>query len=220
MNLHELDLPNCNYILSGIKSPFIEIKGHIPVMHKFCCGTKTAGKTQAATWGSSSKDWAFFRRTQSWKSCLTFSKLMKYSLGFCRNSWSGFGSAAKLTWFSSWIGWIGINLIVKFPLPLDLQYNTGSFKKLDLSYVLHSTWKSATFVIHSFRRCDRAHKTFFISRKKEKENDSNNNNNCGKKSVTPRECIQIYVFLRNIFNTVPGSKNVIKQKREDAVLFD
>ena len=119
MNLHELDLPNCNYILSGIKSPFIEIKGHIPVMHKFCCGTKTAGKTQAATWGSSSKDWAFCRRTQSWKSCLTFSKLMKYSLGFCRNSWSGFGSAAKLTWFSSWIGWIGINLIVKFPLPLD-----------------------------------------------------------------------------------------------------
>ena len=123
------------YILSGINGSFIWIKCHIPVMHKFCCGTKTAGKTQAATWGSSSKDWAFFRRTQSWKSCLTFSKLMKYSLDFCRNSWSGFGSAAKSTWFSSWIGWIGINLIVKFPLPLDLQYNTGSFKKLDLSYV-------------------------------------------------------------------------------------
>ena len=123
------------YILSWIKSPFIWIKCHIPVIHKFCCGTKTAGKTQAATWGSSSKDLAFFRRMQSWKSCLTFSKLMKYSLGFCWNSWSGFSSAAKSTWFSSWIGWIGINLIVKFPLPLDLQYNTGSFKKLDLSYI-------------------------------------------------------------------------------------
>ena len=134
--------PNGKYILSGIKSPFTWIKCHIPVIHKFCCGTKTAGKTQAATWGSNSKDWAFFRRTQSWKSCLTFSKLMKYSLGFCRNSWSGFGSAAKSTWFSSWIGWIGINLIVKFPLPLDLQYNTGSFKKLDLSYIYYTVHES------------------------------------------------------------------------------
>ena len=30
----------------------------------------------------------------------------------------------------------------------------------------------------------------------------------------------ILFFLSNIFNTVPGSKNVIKQKRENAVLFD
>ena len=169
------------------------------MIHKFFCGTKTAGKTQAATWGSSSKDWAFFRRTQSWKSCLTFSKLMKYSLGFCRNSWSGFGSAAKSSWFSSWIGWIGINLIVKFPLPLDLQYNTGSLKKLGLSYILHSTWKSATFVIHSFRRCDRAHKTFFISRKRE-----NNYNNCRK------QCVKVEKILKGSLDSIPSPSPSVK----------
>ena len=112
-------------------------------------------------------------------------------------------------------------MIVKFPLPLDLQYNTGSFKKTRpklYNNTVHDSQPLSLFI--AFGAVTELIKPFSLAVKKKMMVIMIVI--IAGKSLLHQEyvCISTYFFPRNIFNTVPGSKNVIKQKREDAVLFD